>query len=309
MENWKVAPVFKDIVVSANIPLASLTSLVPWQQVGKQADLLKEMLAGGGTVKVEKASLVELDPAKLPENLANLWAQVELTAGISAVSVQPSPTLPKVPKASNISAAIRLTDGIFDIDHLTADIAAVSLPEISVQITQLPHQPLIDVKLKGPIEVVDSPDESLHKLLRGFGFDKLAFTGDLDLAVHLETAQSKHFGIEGTGSVRDGLVKTSYSPVVLQGLNADVTLASDMATVANLVTTVLLPTAKKSSAKPVSLALQGQLKNLNRRPSLNLQSLKTSPISLTALAAVIPWETARRCVQSRQGYIEWWWYH
>ena len=131
MENWKVAPVFKDIVVSATIPLAGLTSLVPWQQVGKQADLLKEMLAGGGTVKVEKASLVELDPAKLPENLANLWTQVELTAGISAVSVQPSPTLPKVPKASNISAAIRLADGIFDIDHLTADIAAVSLPEIS----------------------------------------------------------------------------------------------------------------------------------------------------------------------------------
>ena len=290
MENWKVAPVFKDIVVSATIPLAGLTSLVPWQQVGKQADLLKEMLAGGGTVKVEKASLVELDPAKLPENLANLWAQVELTAGISAVSVQPSPTLPKVPKASNISAAIRLADGIFDIDHLTADIAAVSLPEISGQITQLPHQPLIDVKLKGPIEVVDSPDESLHKLLRGFGFDKLAFTGDLDLTVRLETARPEHFGIEGTATLRDGLVKTAYSPVILQGLNADVTLASDMATVANLVTTVLLPTAKKSSAKPVSLALQGQLKNLNRRPSLYLQSLKTSPISLTALAEVIPWE-------------------
>jgi uncharacterized protein involved in outer membrane biogenesis len=287
LKNWTAAPVFNDILISVNIPLAELTSLVPWKQLGSHADLLKGIIAGGGEVNVAKASLAELDPAKPPDELANLWTQVEMAAEIKAVSVPPTQTLPQ---AGNIGAAIRLAGGVIDIDHLTADIAAISLPEISARITQLPHQPLIDAKIKGPIKVADNIDESLRKLLSDLGFDKLTFSGDLDLAIRLETARPESLGFEGTAGVRDGLVKTSYSPVVMQGLNADITLAPDVATVSNLATTVLLPAGKRTPENPVNLTLQGQLTNLKRRPSLNLQSFKTSPVSLAALAAVIPWE-------------------
>lgn len=290
LEKWTAAPVFKDIIVSGDIPLADLTPLVPWKQVGNRADLLNGILAGGGAVIIEKATLPELDPVKPPAALANLWTQIELTAKVTGVSVPPTQTLPKVPQAENISAAIRLADGIIDIDHMTADIAAISLPEISARITQLAHRPLIDVKLKGPVKVAENIDESLQKLLGDFGFDTLTLTGDLDLTVRLETARPENFRIQGTAGLRDGYVKTTYSPAVLQGLSADVTLTAEYASVFNLATTILLPAGKGSPENPVSLALQGRLTNLNRRPALSLQSLKTSPVSLPALAVAIPWE-------------------
>ena len=290
LKNWTDAPVFKDIVASADIPMAELTSLLPWKQLGNHADFFKDILAGGGGVKIVEASLAEIDPAKSASDLADLWTQVEMAVEISAVSVQPTQTLPKVPKVGNIGAAIRMAKGVIDIDHLTADIAAISLPEMSARITQLPNQPVVDAKLKGLIKVADNIDESLRKQLSKLGFDKLAFTGDLDLDVRLETARPKNLGIEGTASVREGVVKTTYSPAVFQGLNADITMAPDVATVSNLATTVLLPAGERSPENPVKLTLQGNLKDWKHQPMLSLQSLKTSPVSLPAMVAAIPWE-------------------
>ncbi len=287
LKSWTTAPVFNDIAVSGEIPLAELPSLFPWKQLETRADLWKSILAAGGGIRIVKASLAELDPAKPPEDLSNLWTQVEMAAEITAISVPPTQTLPKV---GNIGAAIRMANGVIDIDHLTADIAAISLPEISARITQLPNQPVVDAKLKGLIKVADNIDEPLRKQLSKLGFDKLAFTGDLDLDVRLETARPENLGIEGTASMREGVVKTTYSPAVFQGLNADITMAPDVATVSNLATTVLLPAGERSPENPVKLTLQGNLKDWKHRPMLSLQSLKTSPVSLPALVAAIPWE-------------------
>ena len=289
LDNWSAAPVFKKIVLSGDIPLTDLTALVPWKRVGRHADLWKEILEGGGEIRIEKATLPELDPA-IPDDLSSLWDQIGLTAAISGLSVQPSKVLPKVPKAENINAAIRMNEGIIKVDNITAEMTAVSLPKISVQISQLSQKPQIETKLNGPIKIADADDESLQKLFSDSGIDKLTLEGDLDLAVQLDSARPENFSIEGTADLKDGLVKTSYSPVVLQNLNADVTLASDTASISNLAATALLPAGKGSPETPVNLALQARLTNLGQRPSLILQSLKTSPISLPALAAVIPWE-------------------
>ena len=156
--------------------------------------------------------------------------------------------------------------------------------------------------------MADIADESLDKLLSGFGFDKLAFAGDLDLAVRLETARPEHFDIEGTAGVRDGLVKTSYSPVVLQDLNADVTLASDTATVSNLATTVLLPAGKRSPENPVSLTLHGQITGLKSPTVAQSAELENITGLLAGPGCSDPVGTVWRRTESRQGRLAGRWY-
>ena len=294
LKNWTTTPVLEDIHISGDIPLTDLKSLVPWIRVGKNTALLQDIMAGGGKISVDRAGLKHLDLATPPAELASLWTQVELAGTISGVSVHPTPKLPIMPRSENISSAFRLTQGVLEVDNLTGEMAAVSLPEISGRITRLADQPLIEVRLKGPIKITEAIDDSVNALWYRLGFEKLALDGVVDLTVEVDTAQSRKFGILGTAQLRDSLLKTSFSPAVFQGLSADVALAVDTATVSNLATTVMLPTGKGSSEKQARLTVDGTLSDWRHHPVLNLKNLKTSPVPLSALAAAIPWQRFKK---------------
>ena len=290
LENWSEVPVFKEIALSGEISLVDLSLLLPWKRLGSRASLWKEVLAGGGSVKIENASLTELDLSTLPDERSSLWEQIQLTGVVSGLSVQPSNSLPKVPLADNINAAIRIKDGIMEVEGITADIAAVSLPDVSLRISQFYRRPQFETKFVGPITIADGTDDSLNNFLKSFGLDRLTMKGDLDLVVQFDSTQPDQFSINGTLDLQDGLIKTSYSPAFLQSLRTDVTLTTDTASVSNLSTNVMLPNKKGSTVKTVSLSLQGNLTDWQNQPILNLENLKTSPISLHALADVIPWK-------------------
>ena len=60
LQDWRTEPIIKDGVLSSELPLTELIPLVPWRKLGEEAKVIRQSLAGGGKVVVEKVALPEL---------------------------------------------------------------------------------------------------------------------------------------------------------------------------------------------------------------------------------------------------------
>ena len=287
VQSWNKRPIIKNAELSADLPLADLIPLIPWKQLGENADIIRSALEEGGKITIAKAVLSEFNPAEPPATAEAFLPKIDMTAQISGVSLQASA---KIPKIENITGKLQLVDGVAHVESLTARVASVSLPEISAKITHLTEKPMVNARVQGRLQANEISDEDVKKLLRDLGLVKLVGAADIDLAVKLDSAQPEQVQLQGKVRLRDFQVKTAFTPALLEGLNADVAIEPDFINISNLTTAVVLPAVANSPGGRFMLELHGRIDAWRRQPVITLERLKTSPVSLPSLAPMVPWE-------------------
>lgn len=294
LHSWNKEPVIKNAEFSSDLPLVDLIPLIPWKQIGKNAGVIRPILEEGGRIALNKLILPEISLSKLPATVFDLVSGIEMTAQVSGVSIQPTPIIPKI---QNIEGTVQLANGIAQVQGLTARIASVDLPPISAKITNLLEKPKIDANINGRIKLDAIADEKFQKLLENIGLEKVGGAADFDLTVELETARPADFQLQGDIGLKDFRIKTVYTPAVLHGLNAKVDIKPAVVNISQASAIVTLPAAATSADDHFRLDIQGHVDDWRSKPSITLQNLKTSQISLPLLALMVPWEKLGQSVK------------
>ena len=134
---------------------------------------------------------------------------------ISGVSLELSPGIPRI---KNIDINVRLAQGTAQVQVLGAQFTTVDLPSISGKVAKLFEAPLIDVTVKGPVQVNNQPPEDLAAFFRRCGLEEVNGSADLDAAVVVDTSQPENVQIKGNIGLRNVQARTSLSPARLEGL-------------------------------------------------------------------------------------------
>jgi len=287
VEDWQSAPVIKDAVLYADIPLAEAIPFIPWKRLGKKGNIIKKMLEKGGRITVTEAVLPEIRVKEPPGDLKSLIQELRASIRVSDLFVKLSPDLPEV---ENINGTIRLEKGVAKVDVIRASSGSVNLPKIFAEISNLTNKPIIAARVRGSVKIDETIDKSLSKRLRKYHIEKLTGVADLDLNLQMETARPESLRLEGKVGFRDVRVATSLAPVSLEGLAAEVLLKPEAAEISMLKTAVVLPPAKPSQGGSFTLELAGSVEKWRKNPAITLRKLKTSPISLSSLVPLALWK-------------------
>jgi len=285
--NLKKRPLIKNAAFSADVPLLDSIPLFPWKVLGDSAAFVRSIFEGGGKVEIEQAVLPPIDLAAPPATVVALLNGIESTSRISDVSVELSPGIPRI---KNIDISVRLAQGTAQVQVLRAQFTTVDLPGISGKVADLFEAPLIDVTVKGPVQVSKNPPEDLAAFFRRCGLEEASGSGDLDTAVGLDTSQPANVQIRGSIRLRDIQAKTSFTPARFEALSADLAMTPDVAEVRNLFTSVSVPAGPSDPGGRFDLQLEARVDEWSHRPAVTLQRMKTSPVALPVVASLIPWK-------------------
>jgi uncharacterized protein involved in outer membrane biogenesis len=283
----KKRPLIKDASFSADVPLLDSVPLFPWKVLGDSAAFVRSIFEGGGKVEIEQAVLPPIDLAAPPPSAVALLNGIESTSRISGVSVELSPGIPRI---KNIDIHVRLAQGTAQVQVLRDQFTVVDLPGISGKVAKLFEAPLIEVTVKGPVQVSNQAPEDLAAFFRGCGLEEVNGSADLDAAVVVDTSQPENVQIRGTLGLRDAHAKFTFSPVRLEGLRADLAIAPDAANITHLSTAISVPAGPSAPGGRFDLRLEARVDEWSRRPAVTLQRMKTSPVALPVVASLIPWE-------------------
>jgi uncharacterized protein involved in outer membrane biogenesis len=195
LQDWRKEPIIKDIVLSSELPLTELIPLVPWRKLGEEAKVIRQSLAGGGKVIVEKVALPELPLAQLPEKWKTLLANAEGSIRLSDISVGLSPELPKL---EDISGTLRLEKGVLTATNVQARMGPLTLPMLEARATNLTGKPKVSAAAKGPMRLEGTTDAEVKKLLRQYGFKSLSGSAEIDLRADYDQAKPRQWYARGS---------------------------------------------------------------------------------------------------------------
>ena len=179
IDDWQKEPVV--LIRSLNtspIPLNPVVSMIPWEQIGDQADPLKKMLLAGGSLKINSLSLPGINLNKPPENIKKVITKTKAAISISDIVIHPYPALPVF---DGISGNVSLDKGVLNISEAQGRMGPVTLPSIKLQASGFNDDLQITASLKGPIKVMGTDDKAIEKFLRGEGFKSVTGVADIDL--------------------------------------------------------------------------------------------------------------------------------
>ncbi len=287
LHSWKKDPVIQGAELSSSLPLDDVAHLIPWQRMGKNADTLRATLDKGGQVSIRKLTLPDLSFSRFPSTVAELVPKIEIAADLVGVSVQPTPDMPEI---QNVEGTAHLANGIVEIRGLKGRIASVDLPPISGKIVNLLGELRIEAKISGPLALDAGADEEFRSLLENIGLDRVVGAADLDLSIGLDTTKPEDFQLQGKVGLKDFLVKSSYTPALVTGLNAEVVIDPALVTVSRASAIVGLSHSATSQDDHFKVDIQGQIDDWRGEPTVALQNFKTSRVSLPLMASMIPWK-------------------
>jgi hypothetical protein len=280
-------PILKDAECSADLPLLELARFIPWKVVGDATATLQPMLENGGRIVIDRAVLPDIALAGPPTPAENVLRKIEMTAQLSGMSIQPSPSTPRF---RNIRGPVRLANGTALVQGLRAQVGSVDLPDISAKLTNVFRVPRIEVTIKGPLTLTQAPDAEIAAFLRQLGIEEASGAVEMDLAVLVDTAKPENFQLQGSVGLREVKGKTSVSPARLEGLTADLAILPNVAQIPSLATTVVVPAVASAPVGRFTVQLQGRVDGWRRQPVITLQHLNTDPVPLPAVASLLPWE-------------------
>lgn len=279
--------VIKNAELSFDLPLAEVIPLVPWKSLGKDADVIRSKLEGGGKIVANKVLIPDIPLSEFPPNVDDMLSRMEMDVQVVGITVQP---FPNGLKLKNINGTIHLVNGIAQLKGFQSQFGSATLPEVSAKISNLMEKPKIDASINGRLKINETFQEEYGRTLRDLGLEKMAGAADVAIDFELETARPEDFQVQGKVGLRDMLVKTTYSPAFLQGLNADIALTPDVADISRLSSTVSLKENAASPKEQFNLEFKGRIDDWRRKPAITIHGFKTSPIFLSLLAAMIPWD-------------------
>ena len=287
MDNWRTKPVIRNAALTADLPLKEIELILPWKQIGKNADQIRGLLKHGGRITIENATLPDIDFANLPDNPRKLLPEAKMTARFSGISGQ---LISEYPKVENVEGILHLENEVIRIEGLTGKVGPANLPRIQATITDILKNPKIEATLEGPLTVTEATDEKTKKLLTDFGINKMDGTAELDLTLKLAAAHPERFDLQGKIAFRNFNFGSNFNPASFIGLNADAVLTPGVLDISTLSTHVVIPADKTSKGGSFKLEFNGKVNNWRTHPTLSILSAKTSPILLASLSPAVPWD-------------------
>jgi hypothetical protein len=287
VEAWDKNPLIKNAVLSYVVPLEESIPFVPWKLLREYSGIIRPILEGGGNIKADKVLIPEITLSNFPPNVDDVLSGIDMVVQVTGVSAQPSP---KLPKMENINGTVQLVNGIAHLKGFRSQFGSVILPEVSAQVSNLTKNPKIEADILGRLQLDDNFQTEFGKVLQDIEVEKLTGEVDVDLAVELSAGRPKDVVARGSIGLSGMLIKTAFSPAVLQGLNADIDISPDAARISGFSSMVALEGEAVSPDERFKLELNGRIDDLCRNPAITLEGLKTSPVSLSLLAAMLPWK-------------------
>jgi hypothetical protein len=219
VHNWRKNPVIKNAILSADLPLPELIPLMPWKRLGQNAAIFRPILENGGKIVIEQVVLPEIKLADHQANLEAMLTQVDMTAQLSGISVQPSPNIPKV---EEISGRLNLNKGVLAATDMRARVGPLSLPDLNIRVTNIVKHPVVDLRAKGPLEVAATHDANVEKLLHRYGLKSLTGSVIVDMNGYFDQRKSKSWVANGSLMIK-GIRAESYpAAVVMDDLKGEV---------------------------------------------------------------------------------------
>ncbi len=195
LQDWRNEPIVKDGVLSSELPLTELIPLVPWRKLGEEAKVIRQALAGGGNIVVEKVALPEIPLAQMPEKWKTLLSGAEGSLRLSDMSAGLSPALPKL---EDITGTLRLEKGVLTATKVQARMGPLTLPMLEARATNLAGKPKVSAAAKGPMRLERTADAEVEKLLRQYGLKSLSGSGEIDLRADYDQATPRQWYAGGS---------------------------------------------------------------------------------------------------------------
>jgi uncharacterized protein involved in outer membrane biogenesis len=217
--DWLTKPVIKNAAISSNWVMADLIPLVPWRKLGKNEDIIRNVLEGGGKVTLENVSLPQLDLQKLPKNTRSMMSNIKGALEFSDINVQPSPLLPKI---EGITGRLTLENGVLRATKIHAKMGPLTLPTIDFQASNLLGHPALSAKVKGQLLLDAAGETEVKNLLRDHGLASLSGIAKIDMNMHYDQAKPQQWQARGSLVLEGIRAETHPAKVVLNELRGRV---------------------------------------------------------------------------------------
>lgn len=195
LQDWRNKPLIKDAVLSSELPVTELIPLVPWRKMGEQEKVVRQSLADGGKVVVEKIAFPELPLAQLPEKWETLLSGAEGSITLSDISALLSPA---VPKLEDISGTLHLERGVLTATNVQARMGPLTLPMLEARATNITGKPRVSAAAKGPMRLEKTADAEVKELLRQYGLKSLSGSAEIDLSADYDQAKPRQWYAGGS---------------------------------------------------------------------------------------------------------------
>ncbi|MFC1863187.1 AsmA-like C-terminal domain-containing protein [Thermodesulfobacteriota bacterium] len=214
LDDWQKEPVvLLQSLDTSPISLNPIASLIPWEQVGEKADLVKEVLLAGGSLKINNFSLPGINLKKPPKDIKKVISKTKAAIRVSDIEIRPHPALPVF---DGIAGNVSIDKGVLKIAETQGRMGPVTFPSVKLQASGFNDDLQITANLKGPIKVVGTDNKAIEKLLRERGFK--SFTGVTHIDMNFKYDQKQPDDWIANGSlIIDDMNAESYP----KGVNLD----------------------------------------------------------------------------------------
>ena len=206
LEDWRKEPTLESGLLFANLPLVEVLPLVPWKIVGKHEKIIRQALAGGGKVTIDRLMFPKLALTKLPSKPESLLSKIEGSARVSDASVGLSATLPKL---EEIKGNFRLKEGELIAENCQARVGPLTLPTLEGHATNLTGKLQVSATAKGPLRLIGTDEANVEKLLKENGLESLSGNGEVDVQANYDQSRSQEWDASGS-LVLSGIRAVSY---------------------------------------------------------------------------------------------------
>ena len=278
IHGWKTDPVLTGAEYSADLPLLDLIPLIPWKQLGDNADIIRSALEGGGKIVINQGTFPEISFAKLPMTLNDILPGIEMTAQVAGISVKPSSNLPQL---ADISGTVSLKKNVLVAENMHARIGPIALPTLSVHVTDIAAEPRGTIRLKGPLQVGATGTAQIKKLLMQHGLKRLTGSANIDMRADFDQRRPKDWTAKGSLVLKGVRAQTHPENVMLENMKGTVQFNREK---------VLNITAQDIGAQinqaPVNVS--GKFINVGAPNMLIATKAYAKQLELSHLAAFIP---------------------
>jgi len=195
LQDWRNKPIFKNGVLSSELPVTQLIPLIPWKKLGEGAKIIRPSLAGGGKVVIEKVALPELPLAHLSEKWKTVVSNAQGSIRLSDMSAVLSSRLPKL---EDISGTLQLEKGVLTATKIQARMGPLTLPILEARATNLTGKVKVSAAAKGPMRLERTADAEVENLLRQYGLKSLSGSAEIDLSADYDQAKPRQWYASGS---------------------------------------------------------------------------------------------------------------
>jgi len=278
IKGWKEDPVITGAEISADLPLSAVMPLVPWKQLGNNADFIRSILLGGGKVVFNKITFPEVRVAKPPATVNDLLSGIEMAGQVTGISIKPSPNAPKV---ESISGVVTLKNNVLVAENIHSRIGPITLPAMSIHLTEIAAQPKGTIRVNGPLQVAGLGETQIETLLMQYGLKALTGSANIDVIAEFDQRRPNDWTVNGAMVLKGVRAETHPETVVMNNLNGAVHFNRD-----RVITIAAQDISAQINQAPVKLS--GRFINVGEPDMLIETKVHAKQLDLSDLAAFIP---------------------